>query len=347
MIDLRELMDDRSAAHHAPAAERLSAVQRKVRIRRRRLTAAGVALIAAVGLVGYLVVPGRNLTQSPLGDASPIASVAPPTPNPKPIAGGKIGPFDEYSGGYRVVAFGQAPMSSKKLQFTWTIGTLDTTFYSYCPGLPSNATWLDEQYAINGTSVNSLNCVSDLSQPQPPHPTFKLPAGIGVGDTVTVTLTVTGAQDGMGHKLSTVPTVGTIFFAVAEKVPFDEFPRPPRPTNLQPPHVDDMASEPGTKIVLSDPADPNKTVTTTLTWHQSYDITLIAQTPGIYSVAVNGVEVLTRQVFNYADHEGIGCVAGQFHTGFCKSGLAADGETVTVTITAQYATGPWLVELRS
>jgi hypothetical protein len=59
-------------------------------------------------------------------------------------------------------------------------------------------------------------------------------AGVRVGDTVTVTYTITGAHDkAMGDGNSgAIPTEGTINAAVAEKVPFDEFPVPPHPDNL-------------------------------------------------------------------------------------------------------------------
>jgi hypothetical protein len=354
VIDLRELMDERSAEHYLPAADRLAAVQRKISIRRLRRTVSWAVGVAAVALVGYLAVPGGNPAQPSSGEGSRIASPqvavsASATTRPTPVAGRKIGPFTEYADDYRVVAMGQAPVSSKKVQFTWTVGTADTQFWSYCPGLPNKAISLDGQYTVDGVPAGATGCVSDLHQPNLGGPGKRSTPGARVGETVTVTYTVTGAQDmaNGGRKLSTIPTEGTIYFAVAEKVPFEDFPLPPRPANLQLPLPDGMASEPGTKIVFSDPDDPNKPVATTLTWHLAYDFAVIPQTPGIYTVAVNGVDVFTKEVFSYTGNAAeMGCSVKQSEKTSCIPGFT-DGQIVTITITAQHATGPWLAELRS
>jgi hypothetical protein len=71
------------------------------------------------------------------------------------------------------------------------------------------------------------------------------------------------------------------------------------PATLRPPRTDGLATMPGTKVVHSDPADPNKPVTTTLVWHLHYDFNVIPQTPGIYEVSVNGVRVLSGEVYDY------------------------------------------------
>ncbi|HEX5995033.1 MAG TPA: hypothetical protein VFY84_07820 [Jiangellales bacterium] len=355
MIDLRELMDERSAGHGVPAGRRLAEVQHKIAVQRRRRMAmgfAGTAVIVA-GLVAYAAaVPGGSSARSSTfaaGSTTPSASVP---AAPKPVAGRKIGPFAEYARGYRVVAFGEAPVSAKKVQFTWKVGSPNAEVFTYCPGLPDEGMSLDAELVVDGGPVGSINCNSELHQdPSGTGEGILTRAPVSVGETATVTYRLFGAQDARGRsRPAAIPTQGTVYVAVAEKVPFTQFPLPPRPATLAPPKPDGMASEPGTKVVHSDPADPNKPVTTTLTWRRGYDFTVVAQTPGIYRLSVNGVNVLTGEVYDYAGNgPSTGCQVKREDKGFCVPELQSvkDGETVAVTVTAQYATGPWLAELRS
>ncbi|MEH0826003.1 MULTISPECIES: hypothetical protein [unclassified Micromonospora] len=351
MIDLKDLMDERSA-HGMPSNGRLAEVQRKISVRRRRRAAAGaVAAVAAVAAVGSsTVILGGEPTQpsaSTAGSTTPSAGPASASAFPKPVAGRKIGPFAEYARGYRVVAVGTAPVSSKKVQLSWTVNSTDVQFFSYCPGLSGKRT-LDAEISIDDEPASSsMGCNSELHQ----DPAGSEPRGVGasVGDTVTVTYTVTGAQ-GDGRRLPTIPTQGTLHFAVAEKVPFTQYPLPPRPTKLKPPQPDGMASEPGTKVLHSDPADPNKALSITMPWHRGYDFTVIPQTPGIYRVSVNGVSVLAGEVYDYSGNgPNASCQVKRNDQGFCIPELQSvkDGDNVTITVTAQHATGPWLAELRS
>ncbi len=355
MIDLGELMAERSAGQDGPSHGRLTEVRRRIAVRRRRRAVAGSA--AAVALVGalaaYTVVPGGKPPQPSTfaaGSATPSAS---PPATQKPVPGRKIGPFAEYARGYRVVAFGSAPVSSRKAELTWTVRSTDVQFFSYCPGLPDRDVSLDAEIAVNGEPARlSMRCNAELHQdPNPAESPSRTPPGASIGDTVTVTYTITGAQGTAGTaRERPVPTQGTIYFAVAEKVPFADYPVPSRPATLAPPTPDGMAGEPGTRVVHSDPADPNKPVTTTLVWHRGYEFTVVPQTPGVYQVAVNGVRVLSGEVHDYTGNgPSAGCQVRRKDKGFCVRELEAvrDGDTVTVTVTARYATGPWLAELRS
>ncbi|MET7751394.1 hypothetical protein [Micromonospora sp. NPDC005367] len=342
---------------------RLEEVQRTIVVRRRRRAVAGaaatVAVLAAVG-ASTVALSGKPAQFAP-GSATPPAgelTVSPPAGEPtvsasataKPVAGRKIGPFAEYSGGYRVVAVGSAPVSAKRVQLTWTVNSTDVRFFSYCPGLASKHVSLDAEIAINGEpAATSMNCLSEVNQ----GPTgSESSLGVSAGDTVTVTYTVTGAQDmkGAGRRLPTIPAQGTVHFAVAEKVPFTQYPLPTRPAELEPPKPDGMASEPGTRVVRSDRADPDKPVSVTMPWHRGYDFTVVPQTPGIYGVSVNGVTVLTGEVYDYAGNgPNASCQVERNDQAVCVPELESvrDGDEVTITVTAQHATGPWLAELRS
>ncbi|MEV0424885.1 hypothetical protein [Micromonospora sp. NPDC050495] len=351
MTDLKDLMDERSA-HGMPSPGRLIEVQRKISVRRRRRVVAGaVAAAAAVAAVGSsTVVLGGEPAQPPAftaGSTAPSAGPASASALPKPVAGRKIGPFAEYARGYRVVAVGSAPVSSKKVQLSWTVNSTDVQFFSYCPGLPDKRT-LDAEIAVDGEpTALSMNCDSELHQD--PTGSESREVGASVGDTVSVTYTVTGAQSA-GRRSSTIPTQGTLHFAVAEKVPFTRYPLPAPPANPKPPKPDGMASEPGTKVLHSDPADPNRAVSTTIVWHRGYDFTVVPQTPGIYRISVNGVSVLAGEVYDYSGNgPNASCQVKRNDQGSCVPELRSvtDGDNVTITVTAQYATGPWLAELRS
>ncbi|GIJ27729.1 hypothetical protein Vqi01_28910 [Micromonospora qiuiae] len=356
MIDLKDLMDERSA-HGTPGHGRLAEVQHKIRLRQRRRALAGTAAAAAVLALAAAstLVLGAEPAQPPtLGPGSAAASAGQPTittsATPKPVAGRKLGPFAEYARGYRVMAAGEAPVSSKKVQLTWTVNSTDVQFFSYCPGLPNKYISLDAEVAINGESTGSMNCLSEVHQ-GPMTPGSRR-VGANIGETVTVTYTVTAAQDmkGTGRQLATIPTEGILHFAVAEKVPFDEYPLPPRPTKLKLPKPDGMGTEPGTRIVHSDPTDANKAVSISMPWHRGYDFTVIPQTPGIYQVSVNGISVLAGEVYDYSGNgPNASCQVKRNDQGFCVPELQSvkDGDHVTITVTAQHATGPWLAELRS
>ncbi|MFI7609449.1 hypothetical protein ACIBTV_30650 [Micromonospora sp. NPDC049366] len=354
MIDLKELMEERSA-QGTPARGRLAEIQHRIRVRRRRraVVGAATAVAALAGAGAFVTVLGDQPTRSApfaAGSATPSAGqpTAGPPAVPSPVAGRKVGPFAEYARGYRVVAAGRAPVSAKKVQLTWTVASTDVRFFSYCPGLSGKHVSLDAEIAINGEPTGVfMNCISELHQD--PIRSEAPVSGLSIGDTVTVTYTVTGAQDN-GRRLGTIPTRGTLHFAVAEKVPFTAYPLPSRPAALKPPKPDGMADEPGTRVLHSDPADPNRPVSFTMPWYQGYEITLIPQTPGIYRVSINGVSVLAGEVHDYAGG-GLNdtCQVARDDKGTCVPALQSvkDGADVRVEVTAQHATGPWLVEVRS
>jgi len=345
MINLREFMDERSAGHGILADARLTEVRHKIAVRRRRravgLTGAAVLVTA---LAAYAAVPdGAPVRPTPPIGYPATASASTPV-SPRPVAGRKIGPFDEYANGYRVVAVAEAPVSAKQSRLSWKVGAPDIGVYTYCPDLPGKDSRLQIEFTIDGAPQSaSLSCWSELPQEAPPGEGMRwdMPS---VGATATATFTVAG---GVGPDTRQ----GSVFVAVAEKVPFTDYPLPSRPATLAPPQPDDLAGKPGTKLVHSDPADPNKSVTATLVWHRSYDFRIFAQTPGIYQVSINGVRMLTGGVYDYSGHgPRQRCIRRQEDHGLCvPPGLESvqSGTPVTVTVTAQHATGPWLAELRS
>ena len=341
MIDLTELLEEHSRDEGLPADERLSAVRRRIvrRRRRRQVAGAGVAVLAVAG--GFLLPWGPGPGSAPVA-ATPSAlpsgsSSSGPSAVRPPAPGGKVGPFAEYAHGYRVVAVGSAPVSAGEAEVSWQVGSTDVQLFTYCPGQPGTS--LEGEFTLDGTPLVSTNCFGELHQD--PNETPGLAEALTAGRTATVRYRVAAH----GQKR------GTVYFAVAERVPFAEFPLPPRPAVVRTPQPDGGGTEPGAKIVHSDATDPRKTVTTTMVWHYGYDtsFTILPSTPGIYTVAVDGVTIGRVETYDYlGGGKGWSCSVGKDGS-HCYAGLPtiADGQTVRVTFTAEYATGPWLGELDS
>ena len=89
----------------------------------------------------------------------------------------------------------------------------------------------------------------------------------------------------------------------------------------------------------------------TMVWRYGYDVsfTILPSTPGIYTVAVDGVAAGTVETYDYrGGGKGWSCGIGK-NGDHCFPGLPkiADGKTVTVAFTAEHATGAWLGEISS
>lgn len=342
MIDLTEMLEEHSQVAGPPAGERLSAVERRiVRRRRRRVAGAGTGLLAVAVAVAIVLprlgepaptVQSASSPRSPSPSPAASASARPPTP------GGKIGPFTEFADGYRVVAVGSAPVTAGRARVSWPVGSTDVQLFTYCPGLPDS---LDGEFSIGGTPIASVGCGAELHQDANDNGMPGVPGALTVGQTATIDYRITGAQAGDRKK--------SVHVAVAERVPFTEFPLPPRPAVLKTPTPDGIGTEPGGKILHSNAGDLQKT--TTMVWHYGNDVSfaVLPSTPGIYTVAIDGVTVGTTESYDYRGG-GKGWTSAIAKDGsHTLPGLPkiADGKTVTVTFTAQHATGPWIGEVNT
>lgn len=355
MIDLTELMEHRSDGRGMPAGQRLALVQRRIRRRRAgRLAGAGVGLLALV-VGGWALVPagssappGRNAADRPTASAATSPS---PSAVASAVPGGNVGPFAEYADGYRVVAVGSAPVTAGQASVAWTVGSTDVQLFSYCPGLGDRNLSLDGEFTVNGTPRASLNCIGDLQQDVNDSAPNRIAQTLVAGEKATITYTITGAWDMAKARNASLPKQGTVYLAVAERVPFTQYPLPARPDKLVTPMPDSAGTGPGGQLVRSDPADPGKPQTATIVWKYGYNLTLsvTTSTPGIYTIAIDGATVATREVYDYRGGGGgpsCSITNDGTHCLVPSLGHIADGQTVTVTFTAQYASGPWLGEVR-
>jgi len=325
-----------------PAGERLAAVERRiVRRRRRRVAGAGLgvgALIVAV-TAGIVLPRGAEPAHRSGVAARPSAPASAPV---RAVAGRKMGPFAEYANGYRVVAVASAPVSAGRATTSWTVGSTDVQVFVYCPGLPGSVSGLYGDLIVDGSSSTGTGCNPELHQDAVEQGWPNVAEDLTVGRTATIGFQVGDAQ-GPGSKRVAAPKQGTIYLAVAERVPFAEFPLPPRPAVVHPPKPDGIGTEPGGQILHSDAADPQKTQTTKIIWRYGYDYSLaiLPSTPGIYTVALDGIPMGTVETYDYRG----GGKGWTYGAGTLPK--IANGRTVTVTFTAQYATGPWIGEVGS
>jgi hypothetical protein len=121
--------------------------------------------------------------------------------------------------------------------------------------------------------------------------------------------------------------------AVAERLPFEQYPLPPRPTRLEP--LPGPESVPG-RIRVDGP----EAQVTTFEWGGFLALRARAQTPGSLLVSINGIPVDT---FEWWDYEQGGRADLHFGTADAQR-LGLDlkpGATVVLTVEPEHMTGDW------
>ncbi|WP_144118762.1 hypothetical protein [Catellatospora sichuanensis] len=349
MIDLKELLDDRSAPPDGLSQHlRLDEVQGRIATRRRRRMTVGGALatVVALILIGYGVTPALRSAPEPAVTPSPL---------PRLIEG-----FPEYASGARVVAAATSAPGATSVTITFTPTTTDLRIFDRCgPATTDGA--LEYKLTINGHDYGGGTCNGSSSPYWPDHPDAAAKLGIEVGRPATITMTAKAMVvwgDGAGRKTESrpVPPTAWLSVAVGEHLPFADYPLPPRPATLSPVDFTDRLSMGGVQHapdeehlwLRSDPADPLRPMSVTIVWQDRYDLRLRAQTPGTLSIALNGVEVESRSWWDYkANDINTYWQTGTFRpyswvTGFTTP---APGSLVTLTVTPRDVTGAWIVRV--
>lgn len=330
MIDLKELMEDRSA--HQPTAShlRLDQVKQKITTRRHRRIATGAVSAAVVLLLigGYQLMPVRRAAPSP----NPAAT-------PSPTATG----FPEYDSGARLVASMTAPMSDRTVSLTWTPTTLKFIYAEECTGIPPGI-GVSTEWLVNGKfMVSSSGCGGSGGF----EPAGWTSAGIEIGKPATITVNLTGAVlIGPTDAPTSVPNTGTVGVAIYERVPFEDYGFPARPERLKPlkansgcPHLNGAAH-----VVRSDPSDSLKPMSLQVEWRDHLVYYHQTQTPGLLHIAINGIQVKTAEWWNYLAMEHGWWWDTASATGFADHPgwvQPRQGELVTITVTPEHFNGAW------
>ncbi|GAA1372449.1 hypothetical protein [Catellatospora chokoriensis] len=347
MIDLKELLDDRSTTpsdvtHHL----RLQDVQGRITTRRRRRMTAGGALAAMVALVliGYGVTPALRSAPQPAVTPSPL---------PRLIEG-----FPEYSGGARVVAAATTAPGATSVTVSWTPTTTDLRYFLRCgTGVPNGT--LEYEMSINGHASHGGTCGSS-SFSWPDHRQAAAEHDLRPGTPATVTMTAKGMvlwhEQEQKTEPQPVPSSAWMSLAVGENMAFADYPLPARPAALRPVEFEgtlvmgavDHAPAEEHRWLRSDPADPLRPMSVTIAWRDRYDLRLRAQTPGTLGISLDGVEVNSPTWWDYeAGEVGFYWQTATYRPVPEVAGFTppAPGSLVTLTVTPRDVTGAWLVQV--
>ncbi|MGR6322018.1 hypothetical protein Q2K19_15575 [Micromonospora soli] len=334
---LREVFEDRSTGepdeiiHQA----RPSAVRRRIaRARRRRAAATGSAVAAVAVLVGVVMsglgVP-RHLPDRP-ADGAPTVS---PSPTARTIEG-----FPEYLNGARVLSAASASLPDTTATLTFVPTTHDLVFFTRC-----DPPELDAQLILPDGGMAGGRCGSSHGGFTEKGLSF---AGIRVGKPATIRLEAIGTLSlTRPPRLGPLPATGTFAVAVGERIPFDEYPLPPRPATLPP-----LAIPPGADTtVRSTPGDALAPRTIEVRSRKRLTFFAQMQTPGTLRVMANGREVTSCVKWNY-DKTSTTPSQTEIDNGCYEELIPGDsdkpvknGDAITVTIEPQHVTGDWAVHV--
>lgn len=344
MIDLQQLMGERSADAPDLTALRLISLRQRI-VRRRRRTVAGTvaAVAAAVALVaGLTLTPGHRSAPDPAASSSS---------SPRTIDG-----FPEYAWGARVVVAGHRRVSDGPLTLTWTPTSLVATFFTSCTFFASDSIQLMLQTSVNGYSVGASSCDGGGSNGSSRVTLDARQYELKIGRPAQVTLTVTAFEPRETESVEVpVPADATVGLAVGERVDFADYPLPPRPSVLPSLPVPDflhvgigVADQGQEWTLVSDPADPMRPVSGEAVWTGDFEIDMASATPGRLRMTVDGVEITVCDIWDYT-----GGTCRAFWNVSEKNGLEfvdpmrpKIGRTVTFTVTPTHVTGPWQVGIK-
>ncbi|GAB3945080.1 hypothetical protein GCM10027614_36280 [Micromonospora vulcania] len=238
-----------------------------------------------------------------------------------------------------------AALPDRRVEVTIVPTTLDLIVFDRCGGTGDGVV-LKIALSVNGHDFVEGTCGGAL------RPSRWDGRDVAVGRPTTFVLTVTGARRSAetGDVDAPIPDAGTFGIAIGERIPFDRYPLPARPTALASLHqmLPAGCTEalcPDAVIIRSDPADPMRAVRRTVTWKTMDSIEMLAQTPGLLHLRVDGVEVKVGEWWDYAmnGHGMYGDKDGAWKREF---GLDLHpGDPVAIEIVPEYVTGAWQVVL--
>jgi hypothetical protein len=238
--------------------------------------------------------------------------------------------FPEYANGARVIAARSADLATGRIELTLVPETIDLVIFSRCSDVGRSV--VETAVTVNGNRTSWGGCGSGTST----RPAMA-DLGVAVGKPASFVMTVSG-EPGSDR-------IGSFALAIGERIPFVDYPLPPRPDELG--RLDEVlpagcteATCPGIVIIRSDPVDPTRPMLRTVTWQTLRSIVMVAQTPGFLHVRVAGVTVATGEWWDYeaGGYATFGDEDGRWSSfGFDPQA----GEAVTVEIVPEHITGAW------
>lgn len=338
MIDLKDLLDERSANPPSLTGLRSASIARRIADRRRHRT---IAAIAASFVVVLATLAGYGLT---------VQRDSAPTPATRPTLR-TIETFPEYTNGLKVLAAAQGPVIGGEVSLLWTPTDWNYQILVRCDR--TNNVGVMVFVVINGILSGGRTCTAQPDQMPALTEQGRLERGMELGKPVTVTVRTERAEDrGRLVEPSTAVDLpdAVMAIAVAEPVPFAEYVFPDRPAELEKlrDHGSGRADQ---EVTIASLPDPNATVTATVKWSALVGLSLQTQTPGTMTIEVNGVQVIERTWWDYRS-VGYGMTLGSSAES-ANPGTGgpvvvplpriAPDELVTVTIRPEHMTGAWQV----
>ncbi|MDI1465026.1 hypothetical protein QEZ54_29055 [Catellatospora sp. KI3] len=327
MIDLRELMDERSAPPADLAQHlRLADLRHRIAVRRNRRIGGVLAAVVALGAIGYGLVPALRD-----GGVSQPAG---------PGAG-----FPQYLEGTRIIATTRSQPGINSLTLTFTPpGLSPFKVFTDCTGAAGLE--LRGELGVDGMVRQSGSCGGDdlvLSWQIEPEQQ---------GQEMSVKLRVIAA-DRETQKNTAFPPGATIAMAVGVPVPYDAYPLPDRPAVLgaaadarqllagwegltpEGRPVTDKVWDP-LLWLRSDPQDPLRPRTVTVHARDGYSFIAQSVTPGSLRIQLDGVDLQSAQWWGYdAELRVFTCYLGGPVYDAGKPG------GVTITVIPEHVTGDW------
>ncbi|MBX6749977.1 MAG: hypothetical protein IRY85_09980 [Micromonosporaceae bacterium] len=210
------------------------------------------------------------------------------------------------------------------------VSNLDLVFATRC----DTPMWIEVRVAGRDELVAS-SCRPDGSSTWRLGPELLASLGAVPGEPVTYTATVT---DGVGPNGSVdlpVPEHGTFALAVMQRVPFEEYPLPPRPETL--PSLDEQIPPDTAFEMRSDPLDLDRPVSRTLAWSADAQLHILTTTPGFVHLSINGTRVATHENWGYDVAETVVRLGDEAMPQF------AEGAVVIITAEPEHITGEWAI----
>lgn len=330
MIDLKQLMEERSASPPAQADLRYRQIRRRITKRNHRRVAL-IATMAAVVLAiagGYAALPRQRVA---------------PDPSASPSTARLSEGFPPYQFGRKMIHSEAAPISAGKLSVTWTPTTLEIHVAEWCSGMPENV-YLRGSMTVNGNDADNFLCADHTVDHTAFAVEWERSGWIRIGEPITLVFTIETAATSNGgpETPAPMPPGGTMAVAIYAPVPFEEYQLPPRPDPL--PDLADWTDCRLEQIVFSDPADPLRPVSFTTQWRDQIMFRWDTQTPGLLHFAVDGLTVATVGWWDYGNlnwSRTWDTTLDSDWAGIQGWKWPAQGSQVTVTFTPEHFTGAW------
>lgn len=303
---------------------RLAGVVERVQQRRRRKVAAVVTACAVVlaAILGYAIRPTHR-------------SMPQPATSPSTVNG-----FPRFQSGTQLAATTSVSALHREGQLKWQPTANDVKLFVKCSASTREVNvWLE--FSVGGTVLDRTGCANESSGTSGFWWDDSEIAVAGRVHQGTIDVRITGATVAGTDDDVPVPADFVADIAVGERIPFDAYPLPPAPSELQPLFTNGFDRRDGSIHVDADPAGPLRPVSVPLRWG-GWEIYVALDAPGALSLAVNGVVFSTCEKWDYSSGGGCGYAGTLTDADLKKLGLRP-GQLVTLTVTPSHVGHSWQV----